>query len=402
MRAAFRNGNLYRSGHFALADFEVTAGRISSITPAGTAPSKPTGGEPLALDLEGAYVLPGLIDAHAHLTLSQDAHRNEPLTARVIKGVRNAGDHLRAGVTSVRDVGGPGRIAVELKEAVAAGIVAGPRVHTSASFICATGGHVNYWGREADGTDDVRRAVREQRKAGADFIKIMASGGVADVNEDPEVTQYTLTELESIVDAANEAGTYVAAHAHPATAISLCLQAGVRTIEHASFIDERGIELALERGAYLVPTFLVYDVMARSEGLSQAQRDMAAKVLERKAASFLAAVEAGVKWGVGTDSGSYLQPGQLWQELLLLHDLGIPMSDVLHAATVTNAEILRDDAVGRLEPGCWADAIVLDQDPTIDPGALARPALVIQGGRVAEGPARPPTPTQAVLQGGRK
>lgn len=400
MRATFVNGILYRAGRFESADFEVVNGRISSITPR---PPGPTGREqsPHTIDLGGAYVLPGLIDAHAHLVLSPDAERHEPLTARILKGARNARLQLEAGVTAVRDVGGPGRIALDLKDAIEASVLPGPRVSSSGSFISITGGHVSYWGREADGADDVRRAVRELRKTGSDFIKIMASGGVADATEDPNLSQYSRHELEAISQEARSAGTYVAAHAHPARAIRRCLEVGVRTIEHASFLDEACIELALEKGAYIIPTFIVYDVMSRSERLSTAQRDLAAKVLGRKSESFLAAAKAGVMWGVGTDAGSFMPQGQLWQEMLFLQRLGIPATDVIRAATITNSEIMRADDLGRLEPGCWADAVVLDSDPTQNLEALQRPTLVIQGGRVVHSTTVLPTVPTAQLGGER-
>ncbi|MCW5818451.1 MAG: amidohydrolase family protein [Trueperaceae bacterium] len=380
MQATFRNGRLFREGRFQRADIEVVDGRIAAIN-ASTAPGR-AGTDVNEVDLGGAFVIPGLVDAHTHLVLSQDAARAEPLSARVLKGVRNARVQLRSGVTSVRDVGGPGRIAVELKEAIRAGMVEGPRVDTSGSFVCAPGGHVSYWGREATGEEEARLAVREQRAAGADFIKIMASGGVADEGEDPEAPQFEPGELRALVSEAASTGTYVAAHAHPATAIRLCLEAGVRTIEHASFIDERGVELAVERGAYIVPTFIVYDVIARSETLGGFQRDLAARVLEKKAEAFLAAVAAGVKWGAGTDAGTYMPQGQLWQELLFIERLGGPAEAVLTAATRTNAEIMQTDEIGRLEPGAWADLLVLAADPTADLTTLSTPTLVVKGGVV--------------------
>ncbi|MCC6311720.1 MAG: amidohydrolase family protein [Trueperaceae bacterium] len=380
MQATFRNGRLFREGRFQRADIEVVDGRIAAIS-ASTAPGR-AGTDVNEVDLGGAFVIPGLVDAHTHLVLSQDAARAEPLSARVLKGVRNARVQLRSGVTSVRDVGGPGRIAVELKEAIRAGMVEGPRVDTSGSFVCAPGGHVSYWGREATGEEEARLAVREQRAAGADFIKIMASGGVADEGEDPEAPQFEPGELRALVSEAASTGTYVAAHAHPATAIRLCLEAGVRTIEHASFIDERGVELAVERGAYIVPTFIVYDVIARSETLGGFQRDLAARVLEKKAEAFLAAVAAGVKWGAGTDAGTYMPQGQLWQELLFIERLGVPAEAVLTAATRTNAEIMQTDEIGRLEPGAWADLLVLAADPTADLTTLSTPTLVVKGGVV--------------------
>ena len=400
MRATFCNGNFYRAGRFQLADLEVVAGRIHAFAPPATS-RPPADSSHRFIDLEGAFVLPGLIDAHAHLVLSPDAQRHEPLTARVLKGARNAAIQLRAGVTSVRDVGGPGRITVELREAIDAGTLEGPRVQTSASFVCSTGGHVSYWGREADGPDEMQRAVREQRKAGADFIKIMASGGVADEREDPSLAQLTQPELAAIVATARQSGTYVAAHAHPAHAIQMCLEAGVRTIEHASFMDQQCVETALEKSAFIVPTFIVYDVMARSENLSAGQRDLAASVLERKADSFLRAVAAGVQWGVGTDAGSFMPQGQLWQEMRFIQRLGVSADRIIAAATRTNAEIMRSPDVGSLEAGAWADMLVLSDDPTKDLSILENPSLVVKSGQVVHRSQSATTPPTLAPSGGR-
>jgi len=394
MRTAFRNGYVYDEGRFFRADLEVVAGRIVDRALPGESDSEAPVGE--VVDLQGAFVIPGLIDAHAHLVLSSDSARDEPLTARVLKGVRNANTQLRAGVTSVRDVGGPGRIAIELKDAIEGGLIHGPRVSTSGSFVCAVDGHVSYWGCEATGTAEVRNAVDTQLKAGSDFIKIMASGGVADEREDPESAQFTLAELEAITQEAAGSGRYVAAHAHPPQAIRLCLEAGVRTIEHASFMDERCIELALERDAFIVPTFIVYDVIAASQKLPKGQRDLAARVLERKIESFLKAAAAGVRWGVGTDAGTFMPHGQLWKEMRFISQLGVPTSRILDAATLTNAEIMHRSDVGRLEFGDWADMVVLNSDPTQHLEALERPAMVIKGGRVVHRDSKlPPPPTTA-------
>lgn len=401
MNTTYRNGRLFRAGRFEVADFEVIDGRIAGVsTPSVPATNRqPNSG---AIDLGGRFVIPGLIDAHAHLVLRADAERFEPLTSRVLKGVRNAKEHLASGVTSVRDAGGPGRITVELKQAIDLGFVEGPRTRTSGSFVCIPGGHVSYWGREVSNTEEARRAVREQHDAGADFIKIMASGGVADKAEDPNSAQFTPVDLRAICDEARALGTYVAAHAHPPSAIRLCIEAGVRTIEHASFIDEAGIEAALRANAIIVPTFIVYSVIAESSALPKEQRDQAARLLDSKIVSFLAAVEAGVRWGVGTDAGTYMPSGQLWREISLLHDLGIRAEDVLQAATVTNAEVLRDDQIGQLEVGRWADAVVLDSDPTHDIDTLAEPSMVIKGGQIVNPELTPTTPLLAEPQGERR
>jgi imidazolonepropionase-like amidohydrolase len=378
MSEILRNGRVFKDGRFTTVDLEIADGRVK-------ASGQLSGVGSREIDLQGGFVLPGLIDVHAHLVLSTDARRDEPLSTRILKGARNAAIQLEAGVTSVRDVGGPGRIALELAESIEAGVVDGPRVWSSGSFVCSTGGHVHYWGREADGVDDVRRAVREQRKQGASFLKLMASGGVAEPGERPDACQFTAAEIGAACEEAARSGTYVAAHAHPADAIQLCLEAGVRTIEHASFMSNSNIELAVASGAFIVPTFVVYAELVDSVHLSQRQRDLAAGVLERKSESFLKAVEAGVRWGVGTDAGSFMPQGRLWQEMRYLQDLGIPGSSVLEAATATNAAILDVPTIGNLEPGSWADLIVVDADPTHDVSVLSEPSLVMKAGRVVRG-----------------
>lgn len=373
MRRSFLNGLVFRQGQFVPADVHVADGRVVA--------AHPPGADVDAVDLAGAYVVPGLVDAHAHLVLSGDVARDAPLTQRLLKGVRNARAQLRAGVTSLRDVGGPGRIALDLAEAIANGVVEGPRVRASGSFLCATGGHVHYWGSEVDGADAARRGVRALVKQGAHFIKIMASGGVAEPSEDPELAQFDPEELAAICAAAQRLGRSVAAHAHPAGAIADCLRAGVRTIEHASFIDDEGCALAAERGAFVVPTFVVYQTMSQDPRLPASQRDLCRRVLDRKATTFLAARAAGVRWGVGTDAGSFQPQGHLWREMVHIAALGVPAPEVLTAATRTNAEILSDDAIGRLDPGCHADLLVVDQDPLADFHRLAEPSFVVQGGR---------------------
>lgn len=151
----------------------------------------------------------------------------------------------------------------------------------------------------------------------------------------------------------------------------------MRTIEHASFIDDECIDLALENGTYIVPTFIVYEVMARSESLSQEQRDLAARVLNRKAESFLKAAAAGVRWGVGTDAGSFMPRGRLWEELRIIHGQGVAAETVLRAATLTNAQILQAPDVGSFHAGAWADMVVVPSDPLVDLTVLGQPTAVI-------------------------
>lgn len=382
MTTLIKNAQVYDSGRFYPANLNLKNGVIHAIE----SPSSVG----IGIDVHNRFVIPGLIDAHAHLTLSANAERYGTLTSRLLHGVHNAKQHLIAGVTSVRDMGGPGAITVEMKQAIEAGTIPGPRAETSASFVCTTGGHVHYWGREADGVSEVTKAVREQFKAGAGFIKIMASGGVADDHESPELAQYSQPELEAIVAEAARHGSYVAAHAHPAEAIKNCIIAGVKTIEHASFLNQECIDLALANDVTIVPTFSVYVRMAHAETLPQKQRDLAMRVLEKKSELFLHAVSEGVRWGVGTDAGTFQPPGTLADELVYLASLGIPTRDVIDAATIGNSALLPSHGVGKLAAGRKADLVVLHENPLINLETTQTPALVFKGGEcITPATARP-------------
>jgi imidazolonepropionase-like amidohydrolase len=384
MRRVYTQANVFNGEGFTLTSVEVDHGKITRV--GGDKPA----GVP-QVNLGGRYLVPGLIDAHAHLVLSTDSPREEGALPRAIKSTRNAQIQLRSSVTAVRDAGGPSRINIELALAVQAGIVPGPRIKACGTFLSITGGHVSYWSREADGEDDVRRAVREQLKEGAHYIKIMASGGVADGSENPERAQFSRKELDAIVEEATQGQTYVAAHAHPARAIRDCLLSGVRTIEHASFIDQECVELALQKEAYIVPTFIVYQVIAQSGKTPAAQRDLSQRVLEQKGQRFLEAIRQGVRWGVGTDAGSFMPQGCLWQEMELIRQLGVAASEVLWAATWGNAQLIQEPMLGKVEPGFHADFVVLDSNPLEDFAVFAQPRWVFKAGMpVYEHPASPP------------
>lgn len=381
MGVNYTGARVYRNGKFEPTQLVVAAGAFAeAAAERGPVDATVRLDHAGTVDLTGRYVIPGLIDAHAHVVLSGAVARDASLSERALRGVANARCYLAAGITAIRDVGGPGSITLELAAAIDRGDVPGPRVRTSGSFVCGKNGHVSYWGLEASGTAEVAEATRALLAEGAHFIKLMASGGVADENESPDQPQLSRAEIAAAVDEATRAGTYAAAHAHPAAAIKDCLLAGVRTIEHASFIDDECCDLALERGATIVPTFAVYARMASDPGLTAGQRDLAARILDGKSGLFLKAVERGVNWAVGTDAGTFQPPGLLREELAWLHKLGLPAATVLDAATRGNADLLGLNDTGRLEPGYRADFVVLDHDPLSDFTALASPAMVVQAG----------------------
>jgi imidazolonepropionase-like amidohydrolase len=334
------------------------------------------------VDASGCWVVPGLIDAHVHLCFSMDSPRDEGFAQRLLKGARNAAVNLRAGITTVRDVGAMGKLNIELARAGDAGVVDAPRIVACGEFIAITGGHVHYWAREADGPDEVRKAAREQIKAGARLIKLMASGGAADPEEDPGAPQLSLAEMTAAVEVARRAGVKVAAHAHGEEAMVAALTAGVDTIEHATFLTPKVVDLLLEKQRAIVPTFAVYQEIAGDAQLPAAQREIARRVLDAKGPRFLDAVRQGVRYGVGTDAGSFYPPGALVREMELMVAVGLSPREVVLAATAGNAELLgMAGRLGTIEPGRLADILILAADPFESPGALRRIVRVFKGGK---------------------
>jgi imidazolonepropionase-like amidohydrolase len=357
-----------------------------------------------AIDLDGRTLLPGLIDAHAHV--SSDVSRSpgfgpaEPLHGELPRArelgyfvlAKTASALLAAGVTTVRDVGSYDEEAIVLREAVRLGLLAGPRILSCGRIISATSpGGAIFAGmyREADGPDEMRKAVRERLRSGADFIKLMATGARSVVAEDPEPAQMTAAELHAIVDEAHRMGVRVAAHVEGLEGARLAINEGVDTIEHGLSLhrEPRLLEAMAERGIVLVPTLTTFhDLAERFRAdfapslVAQAKRQAveAGKTL-------LAARDAGVVLAMGYDSGP---PGASAHELVRMAEAGLTPSQAIVAATSGSARALGLDDRGIIAPGKVADVIVVDGDPLADPSILAdteRIALVVQGGRPIAG-----------------
>ncbi len=337
------------------------------------------------VDAGGKWILPGLIDAHCHLCYGHNdrRERNDPLVPFV--GVANARKKLLAGVTTVRDLGGMRQINLALKRAIDMGFVLGPRVVTSGDFICAPHGHCYYNAREARGIQDITAAVNEQLDAGADLIKLMVSGGIADAEEDPEKMQLTPDEVAAAVRAAHARNAKVAVHAHPASAIRASVEAGVDSVEHGTFIEEDIARLMKARGISLVPTLSVYDRMARNEdGIGQELSGLARHIWEAKIARIGPAVDAGVRLGVGTDAGGYFPADDLCTELsLMVQFLGFKPEQAITIASRDNAELLGiATETGTLEVGKSADLLLVDGDPLRDVAAVRRVQFVMTRGKL--------------------
>lgn len=320
------------------------------------------------VDAAGQFLMPGFIDAHCHLTYALVPERPEPHPDVPFLGARAARLQLASGVTTVRDLGGNNYVDLALGRAIERGDVPGPHVVAAGKAIASTGGHVHYWAREADGPDEIRKAVREQVRAGAEVIKLMVSGGAANVGERPDAMQLQPDELRAAVREANEAGRKVAMHAHPSRAIQAAVQAGAASIEHGMGLDDAAIEAVLEHDVWVVPTQAVYRRIADNvDGWPRAKADIAKRILESKVPNLRRAVEAGVKIGVGTDPGRHLPHGEIVGEMLALQEAGLTPEQVLFAATRGNAELLGlSDEIGTIEVGKRADLVLLAADPRDD------------------------------------
>jgi imidazolonepropionase-like amidohydrolase len=360
------------------------------------------------IDLKGRCVLPGLIDAHFHATLTEMNPVNSRdlpptlMTARAGTLMRNA---LLRGFTTVRDMGGADW---GLRAATAEGALLGPRMYIAGRALSQTGGHgdlrrrtdhggecnctnaLAYMSVVADGVQGVQVAAREQLRQGVDHLKVFVSGGVVSPNDPLASAQYTSEELAAVVHEARSWGTYVAAHAYTAAAIARAVTAGVRTIEHGNLLDEPTAATMAKRQAYLVPTLITYECMRRkgpSLGLSEFSLGKLETVLESGLRSIELALRAGVPVGLGTDLLGELHDYQA-EELLIRGRLQKP-HEVLRSATEVNAEILgQRGKLGVIAPGAHADLLVVDGNPLADLNVLqeqgAHLQLIVKAGQVVK------------------
>jgi imidazolonepropionase-like amidohydrolase len=351
----------------------------------------------LVVDLRDAFVLPGLIDCHVHLTFQSSAtSRFEVLTDSeslvALKGAANARKTLLAGFTTVQDLGGSTEAVMALRDAVNQGLLPGPRIRASGRAITPTGGHADNSGyapriraaledvNDCNGADDCRRAVREAVKAGADVIKITATGGVLSNTAAGLGQQLFDDELEAIVETATSMGRKVTAHAHGKDGIDAALRAGVSGIEHGTFLDDESIRLFRRSGATLVPTALAAATVTTAPWLTEASRAKAAAIGPQRIESLRRARKGGVKIAFGTDSGVSAH-GENAREFALMIEAGFTPEEAIRAATVTAAEHLDlAETTGRLAPGLAADIIALDSDPLADVRALESVDFVMKGG----------------------
>lgn len=360
------------------------------------------------LDAEGRIVLPGLIDAHVHVSATSHDLPGLALQPPSLTGAESArlmAAMLRRGFTTVRDAAGADW---GLQEAVARGLYEGPRLFISVQPITQTGGHADMrprgvrgemfcscaglalLGAVADGVGEVRRAVREQVRQGANQIKIMAGGGVSSPTDPIDGTQFSMEELRAAVEEAEAANLYALAHAYSPRAVTRAAQAGVRSIEHGNLIDEATAREMKRHGTYFVPTLATYAALADEGarlGWSPAMLDKLAHVHSRGVEAVRTAQAEGVPVVFGTDLLGHMHARQS-TEFVLRAAAQTPLQ-VLQSATIHAARLMkREGQIGEIVPGAWADLLVVDGDPTVDAGVLADPArsirLLMQGGRTVQ------------------
>lgn len=380
---------------------DVADGRIAD---SGVGKPPALRGDARILDAEGGTVMPGLVDAHVHITVTSTDHADRASWTpgyTTVRALRSAGDMLRRGFTTVRDVGGAD---YGMARALDEGLAPGPRLIFGGKALSQTGGHGDFrpltdesqpccqlkpdFGRIADGVDAVRHAARDEFRKGAHHLKLVVSGGVASPTDEISAVQYTPEEIRAAVVEAENHNRYVTVHAYHPRAVNQALKAGVRCVEHGNLIDEESIRLLVERDAFLVPTIITYEAMYEAGARSGLSGGSLRKLDEVRSAAVDAleqAHRAGVNLVYGSDLLGDLQVRQL--DEFAIRARVQPVMDVIRSATSVAARLLgMEGEIGTLEQGALADLLVLDGDPGEDIRILTAPKRhlrhVIRGGVV--------------------
>lgn len=363
----------------------------------------PEGDSVTCYDLAGKFLMPGLIDSHIHITGDGDPsvmhHLQETVPMNAIKAAQNARRTLEAGFTTIRDAGGDWGVDIAVRDAVDRGLIPGPRMKVSGKVLSITGGHgdhffpdeIQFKGRYVvDSPDEARKAAREQIRAGADLIKVCATGGVMSDKDSPTSRGMTVEEMRAAIEEAHNVGNQTLAHAQGSTGIMNAVEAGIDSIEHGFYLTDQIIEEMIKRDVFLVPTLVaVHQIVVNGlaagipeYGVRKAKQHRTAHV-----ESFRRALAAGVKIAMGTDAATpFNYHGRNALELELMVKAGMTPVQALLAVTKMGAELIGwKDKLGTVEGGKWADLIVVDGDPLRDIACLQdhdRIKLVMKGGRV--------------------
>ena len=367
----------------------ISSGKIQDITQNPILPAESPVQE---IDGRGMTILPGLINVHVHLSIDAERPFEESLSESpeitLLKIVKNARKTLEAGITTVRDLGCRARLDFEFREGVEMGLVPAPKMLLSGEVITKTGGHGHFIGREADGEAEIAKAVREQVKAGADVIKVMATGGVMTAGVEPGLALYSFEEVQAAADEAKRCRKLTASHAQGAEGIKNAVLAGIDTIEHGIYMTEEIIDLMIERGTYWVPTLtpgsrlsapeatelIPEDSMIKAKRVKPIHRESFAKFCQKE----------GLKLGIGSDAGVPLVAhDDIVTEMEIFTEYGFSNFEVLKLATHGNAELLKlQDKIGSIEVGREADIIGVMGNPLESLAVLREPKLVMKAGVV--------------------
>ena len=377
---------------------EIQGDRIVAVTSGGKVPENAK-----VINLGNATLLPGLADLHTHLTWNPADFGYEGLavsiTDEAVRGVVNARKTLMAGFTVARNLGASGYADVSVRDAIANGSIPGPRLQVSGQMLGSTGGHcdnnklpIEYDARNggvADGPWAVRQQVRENRKYGADVIKFCATGGTSSKGTNPGVRQYTLEEMQAIVDEAHTLGMPVAAHAHGTEGILFAIRAGVDSIEHSSLIDDEGLKLAKRKGTFLsinayAPIYMIAN--GEAAGMLPETIKKARRLIDIRMNNYRTAIETGAKIVFGSDT-AIIPHGDNGKQFSVYVDLGMSPLEAIQSATTVAAESLGlVGDTGAVAPGYFADIIAVEGDPLDDISVLEDVIFVMKGGRVYKSP----------------
>lgn len=347
-----------------------------------------------AVDYSQYTVMPGLIDPHVHLFLegisdvkARTLRWQEDKETTLLRAVNNLGRTLRQGVTTVRDLGGPFGINVFLKKAVKQGIINGPEVLTACQAISITGGHFHYaGGREADGPEEMVKAVREQARNNADCIKIMMTGSVNFIRQDAGVVELSLAETQAAAAEARHLKKAVAVHANGNDGVRQAIAAGVTTIEHGALIDEATADIIAGSGVYWIPTLVPFERMW-AYGRSHKTKTMPAQGIEavylKHQAMVMRAYQNGARIVAGTDAGALgVGHGDMWREVSLLVECGLPTAAAIYAATGLSAQAIgMEQEIGTVAAGKKADLLLLAGNPLADINCLKNVVQVFKAGK---------------------
>jgi imidazolonepropionase-like amidohydrolase len=384
MNILIKNGHVWQGTGFSVADIQIADQKIVRLG------NGLPGEFEKVIDAKGKYVLPGIIDCHVHLSLNGSANSLSDIThatetTAILTAVKNAEKLVRAGITTIRECGGVGRESIILKKEILNGNFIGPRIITCGQAIKTINGH--FLGVETCGPQSTRRIARELIRDGADFIKIMATGGLGKVGEKPNVVELDVDEMQAAALEGKKHDMPIVIHCHSKQGILNALAAGATSIEHGTFLDQEAVDQILEHDAYLTPTFSPYELIAQygpESGLSAHMCDTSKQLAEYKKDSFHLAYDRGVKISFGRDAGApFVKHEDFVYEMKAMEGAGMSPKDIIISATKTAAKANHIwDITGSIEAGKSADIMILPSDPTIDLSNFCQVETVLAEGNI--------------------